>query len=681
MSFISVEPQSRVDLESHSNSLLAQVATQRQIVTNRYLAFFRERRSIEATYIDSLRKLHRKAKTVDASSDPRAEPTTTRTAWDKLRDNLEKGTHLCTLNRLLESTVVAEANTQQAFVDILDNDVIKPLESLKEMKAQRGKQIEEDLKESAAKYADYAENTVSKLQEAYSKKKSHPQHSTDVPRRSQSAANKGFGSKFSALFRRREESRAPEPAKFEEVSDDGCRRAIRLLNGLRLNRAEILKDGYDCLEDLVFTTTVKNAIAKYMDGMVVACVKYDNLAMSTKAEVEKALAGTDTSGLMASFRHSLSISIPPLALYCNHRPDAYSDLIFGVPLVDLTTNEDNVSKVMRMCIEEVEKKGLNTHKIYSFGSIYDAEILQLRRRLETEKSFSFSSTGNIHPVAMLLKLYLWDLPEPLFTLSLEDYRQYQQNRARYTENDCSVLRSKIRELHPVHRASLEALLRHLLRIASHSDVNAMTVKALATQFSYPVLRGNEVLQDGVHMKSLVLEDLIQNAHTLFDERPSPSPPVPSPDVTETASTLISSSLFLSPELPRSSVVQADESTTRHCPELGGTPTSSQYSFPTSHSHDFMGRPLTLTVSPFLSPLLGLSSSPTLTEGVETTTQDQANFRANDTKPRQLPHTEPLTIPLTSPQCPPEGLLSTTTDDRLSSATSLQTAWESFSTLR
>ncbi|KAH8977984.1 Rho GTPase activation protein [Lactarius akahatsu] len=565
-----VEPQSRVDSESHSNSLLAQIATQRQIVTNRYLAFFQERRSIEATYIDSLRKLHRKAKTVDASSDPRAEPTTTRTAWDKLRDNLEK-----------------EANTQQAFVDILDNDVIKPLESLKETKAQRGKQIEEDLKESAAKYADYAENTVSKLQEAYSKKKSHPQHSTDVPRRSQGAANKGFGSKFSALFRRREESRAPEPARSEEVSDDDCRRATRLLNGLRLNRAEILKDGYDCLEDLVFKATVKNVLAKYMDGMVVACVKYDNLAMSTRAEVEKALAGTDTSGLIASFRHSLSISIPPLALYCNHRPDAYSDLIFGVPLVDLTTNEDNVPKVMRMCIEEVEKKGLNTHKIYSFGSIYDAEILQLRRKLETEKSFSFSSTGNIHSVAMLLKLYLWDLPEPLFTLSLEDYRQYKQNRARYTENDYSMLRSKIRELHSVHRVSLEALLRHLLRVASHSDVNAMTVKALATQFSYPVLRGNEVLQDGVHVKSLVLEDLIQNAHTLFDEGPSLSP---SPDVTETASTLISSSFFLSPELPRSSVVQADDSTTRLCPELGGTPTSSQYSFPTSPSHDSWGGP-------------------------------------------------------------------------------------------
>ncbi len=73
--------------------------------------------------------------------------------------------------------------------------------------------------------------------------------------------------------------------------------------------------------------------------------------------------------------------------------------------------------------------------------------------------------------------------------------------ARYTENDFSLLRSKIRELHPVHKASLQAFLRHLLRVASHSDKNGTTVGALAARFRYGVLRGNEVLQDGVHVKA------------------------------------------------------------------------------------------------------------------------------------------------------------------------------------
>ncbi|KAI9456971.1 hypothetical protein BJY52DRAFT_526519 [Lactarius psammicola] len=91
MSFLSVEPQSRVLLESHSNNLLSQFDTQLGLITDRYLAFFQERRRIEVTYIDSLRKLHSKAKTVDASFDPRVEPTTTRAAWDNVRDHLERG--------------------------------------------------------------------------------------------------------------------------------------------------------------------------------------------------------------------------------------------------------------------------------------------------------------------------------------------------------------------------------------------------------------------------------------------------------------------------------------------------------------------------------------------------------------------------------------------------------------
>ncbi|KAH9051873.1 hypothetical protein EDB87DRAFT_630949 [Lactarius vividus] len=510
MSFISVEPQSRVFLESHSNNLLTQFDVQLEIIADRYLAFFQERRRIEVSYISSLRNLHREATVVDAPFDPRAEPTTTRAAWEKVRDSLER------------------ANTQQAFVDILDNDVIKPLATLKETEDQTRKRVEEGLEESAAKYADHTENTILRLQQTYLKKPNPRQYaqSTDVLQYSQDVPNKRVGNSVSVSTQfggRQEDSGGLEPSKSEEVSDDRRRSAVSLLNTLRLKRVENLADGYDCLEELVFTPTVQNVLVKYVDGLTTAYTKHGNLAMSISAEVEKALARKDASGLRASFGHALSFSIPPLTLYCNYRPNAYLDLIFGVPLVNLTSNQDYVPNVIRMCIEEVEKRGLNTKGIYSTGHPHDAEVLELRRRFECEKSFSFSLTDNIHSIAVLLVRYLWDLPEPLFMLSSQDYRNYIQNRARYTENDCFVLRSKIRELHPAHRASLEALLRHLLRVSSHSDKNAMSVKALAGQFCYTILRGNAVLEGGVHVKKLIMEDLIENAHTLFDERTVSSP--------------------------------------------------------------------------------------------------------------------------------------------------------------
>jgi hypothetical protein len=138
-----------------------------------------------------------------------------------------------------------------------------------------------------------------------------------------------------------------------------------------------------CLEEVVFMPTVEDVLVKYMDGitsvllnlpgifenLTLVCsttwARHDDLAKNTRAEVHQALAGTDTSDLRASFRRTLSFSVPPLTLYRNYHPGAYSDLIFGVPLVDVETNEDKVPKVLRMCIEEVEKRGLNTKGIYS----------------------------------------------------------------------------------------------------------------------------------------------------------------------------------------------------------------------------------------------------------------------------------------------------------------------------
>ena len=71
------------------------------------------------------------------------------------------------------------------------------------------------------------------------------------------------------------------------MSDDDCREAVSSLNKLRMFRAENIGDGYDvsdtlcydfydatptlpiqCLEDLAFAPTVKDALVKYVDGMM-----------------------------------------------------------------------------------------------------------------------------------------------------------------------------------------------------------------------------------------------------------------------------------------------------------------------------------------------------------------------------------------------------------------------------
>jgi hypothetical protein len=200
----------------------------------------------------------------------------------------------------------------------------------------------------------------------------------------------------------------------------------------------------------------------------------------------------------------------------------------------------------------------------------------------------------------------------------------------------------------------------------------------------------------IPLKRPVLEDLIQYAHTLFDERPSQSPPVSSSDVAETKSTHTYSSLFLS-SLQEFAEVQATGSTPRHRPGIvDGIPASTRSSFSSFPSDASPESRLTPPPIDLLSPLLGLSSSKTLTEGVETTTQEGFFPEARSTEAITLPNStpvdvSPLPVPtsvaewwlhqsqlpadpeaLRIPQSPPESVLSSTSNFRLSSATSLQT---------
>ena len=72
---------------------------------------------------------------------------------------------------------------------------------------------------------------------------------------------------------------------------------------------------------------------------------------------------------------------------------------------------------------------------------------------------------------------------------------------KYTKDNFSLLRSKICELHPIHRASLGTLLQHLLLVASHSDKNGMTVETLSSHLCGYILGFNTVTADGIHVKA------------------------------------------------------------------------------------------------------------------------------------------------------------------------------------
>ena len=167
-----------------------------------------------------------------------------------------------------------------------------------------------------------------------------------------------------------------------------------------------------------------------------------------------------------------------------------------------------------------------------------------------------------------------------------------------------------------------------------------------------------------------MEDLIRNAHTLFDERPSQSLPFPSSNVAEATSTHTYGPLFLSPGFPQSSEIQATGSTSRYRPGIvDGIHASTQSSFSAFPSDGAVVNRFTPPQAALISPLRELSLSRMPTEGVQTTTQERVTkARGTKGKLRALPHSEAPTIP----QSPPGSILSSTSGFARSSATSLQT---------
>jgi hypothetical protein len=106
------------------------------------------------------------------------------------------------------------------------------------------------------------------------------------------------------------------------------------------------------------------------------------VASHARTAVDNISAETDTCILAASLSRSLALSIPPPTLYYNYHVGECQDLIFGVSLADYATArgiENDVPKVLRICIDEIDKRGLDAEGIYrvkpSKAHLYDPFLL------------------------------------------------------------------------------------------------------------------------------------------------------------------------------------------------------------------------------------------------------------------------------------------------------------------
>ncbi|KAF8167804.1 hypothetical protein B0H34DRAFT_683101 [Crassisporium funariophilum] len=572
-------------------------------LTDSYLGFFQERRRIEEVYVDSLKKLHRKVKSVDGSLDDRGDLSSIRSAWAEVVENVDR-----------------EAQARQALCATLISDVIVPLTSLKDTQERTRKRVKEDLKDSGMAYNEYAEIILPKLKNRYAKKYSeveeqkkaaaaasvpplspvpspalgpeqHNQYSNNsksnpsIPSRptvtapqplraldrrpsgsapggrnrspSSSTAfsdlahqgkkqlnqligflDKGGSVKDSLGGRENHALRTVRAKREADEADREYRKGVHWLETLRLRRTKILEGGYKSLEMFVeeSSAVMKKVLEKYTDNMTATSSTQTQLSSHMRSIVDRISPEKDVAKVKPHIPRSLASAIPDPILYEHGMVGECNDLIFGISLVDYATakglSEGSVPKIIRICIEEINRRGLETEGIYRVSGRH-AVVQALQHEIEKDESaFEFSSKDDVYAVASLLKLYLRELPEPVFRFSLQDRIQHTEDREEHLSNNFMLLRSKMRRLPPVHQATLKAIVEQLARIVARSDKNKMDAKNLAIVFGGVIFGEDEMPKGGDLLtlqtsKDTLMEDLIMHAHILYDHDGGPySPPLP-----------------------------------------------------------------------------------------------------------------------------------------------------------
>ncbi|CDO68401.1 hypothetical protein BN946_scf184815.g48 [Trametes cinnabarina] len=164
---------------------------------------------------------------------------------------------------------------------------------------------------------------------------------------------------------------------------------------------------------------------------------------------------------------------------------------FGVSLAEQMARDDvDVPPILVKCCEAIEKYGLTTQGIYRIGGTH-SKVMKLKERLDRDlDSVNLDAeewSSDISNVTSVLKLWLRELPDPLFTSSQHadflDAARNENERARHIR-----LHERVNALPDPNYSTLKYLMGHLHKVVQHEAQNAMSVQNLAIVFG-PTLFG------------------------------------------------------------------------------------------------------------------------------------------------------------------------------------------------
>ncbi|GAM17457.1 hypothetical protein SAMD00019534_006320, partial [Acytostelium subglobosum LB1] len=195
--------------------------------------------------------------------------------------------------------------------------------------------------------------------------------------------------------------------------------------------------------------------------------------------------------------------------------------IFGVPLEQVVNRPDNNSDIPVLFVkgfEYLETRALHVEGIFRLSGA-NSQIKSMKQCFDSGEDINLNDCEDVHTVAGLLKLYLRELPEPLFPFdtypSFIEIAKSDMPR----EEKIESLKLLISLLPPANRALTRQLFHFLDKVLQNAHINKMTAVNLSIVFAPNLLKTQDtnvmaVVADAQHV-ILVVQYLLENISTIW----------------------------------------------------------------------------------------------------------------------------------------------------------------------
>ncbi|KAM4897633.1 rho GTPase-activating protein 15 [Sylvia borin] len=195
------------------------------------------------------------------------------------------------------------------------------------------------------------------------------------------------------------------------------------------------------------------------------------------------------------------------------------DQIFGSHLHLVCEHEKStVPRFVRLCIEAVERRGLDVDGIYRVsGNLATIQKLRFVVNQEEKLNLDDSQWEDIHVVTGALKMFFRELPEPLFPYCF--FEQFVE-AIKIPDNATRIksVRNLVKKLPRPNYDTMKILFEHLQKIAAKESVNLMSTQSLGIVFGPTLLRPEkETGNMAVHMlyQNQIVELMLSEYSKIF----------------------------------------------------------------------------------------------------------------------------------------------------------------------